>query len=465
MKYRFFLIIGCLAFFSLFKVCADGMVLRPVFDEQTQTEKAYAEEETHQRAFLYYDWASKTERMIIEVRTGMFKGSYAWIIPLTPVSTEPVVQFEEIPAELNTFTQIDRATAPEVSLRTYYVGDYQPRGCVIGCADVLSAGRNVADETDETGQPEVVVWDSGETASFSFSHVSSQTVPDLVAWCSANGYGDLDGITQTVLLYYVERDWSFVLVQGTKNGASSAGCVSLTFSPAERPFFPLAISAPGHRSRMPIDLFVASMDYIEPSAGSAEFLVQAIISGEAGGVSTQLLKYGTDPWYGEVLYSGGIFQDAGAIPAAAEILERALASISLDMQREYEHGDESWWRFYSRSLTVDDESDAIWMSVRGFLSGLSLPSGLVFSRFQRSFDVRDELEDIFFDWRYRAVPFEAHIYAEASVYDPENAGQSAGPDLSLVFGLLIWVSVKTVGRMRHGRRGRVSGKLDAGAGR
>ncbi|MBN1686725.1 MAG: hypothetical protein JW852_08730, partial [Spirochaetales bacterium] len=67
---------------SLFRICADGMILRPVISEtETQEVIAFTEKETRQRAFMYHDPVGEIERLVIEVSTGMFSGPFAWFLP------------------------------------------------------------------------------------------------------------------------------------------------------------------------------------------------------------------------------------------------------------------------------------------------------------------------------------------------------------------------------------------------
>jgi hypothetical protein len=446
------LVIGCLVFFRLQTVFADGMFIRPLIDEETETTIAFIEEETHQRAFLYYDASDEIERLIIEVQTGMFSGNFAWFIPLPPAYTIPDVQVEEIPASSNVFTDLERLTAPAVVLRKYYYGD-RPRGCVLGCEAYSGTDNLVLDENEETQKPDVVVWESGETASFEYTHLSSPTVPALVTWCDTNGYGQPDDSVQAVLLDYVEREWSFVLIQGTKDVETpSGGCVSITFSPAVDPVFPLAISAPGHLSLMAVDLYVVSTDYIEPGRGSPGFTVRAKVYSNPLSVRAELIENDGYPWYVDLFSSFGGFADGNAIPSAADLLAMVLSNQDLLEQRELAAGDGSWWRFFSRTLTVDELDRDVYPPVNEYLQDLLPSAGLVFTRFWRSFSLDEDLEDVFFSEAFDEVPFAGSLNVTADVYDPERASNSAGVDLSLVFGLLIWIAAKMALQIRR-RRG------------
>ena len=451
-KKRVFLLCLCV-FFPFCRIYADGMFLRPEIDETTQTVTgAYAIEETHQRAFLYHDPTTATERLVIEVRTGLFSGLFAWFIPLPPADPAPLVQFEEIPAEANVFTELDRLTAPEMVLRKHYLGDaQQPRGCMFGCGANAVMELGLKDDASETQQPEVTVWDSGETASFTYSHVSSPTVTMLVDWCLDNGYGAPSSSVQNVLSAYVNREWSFVLIRGAKGKKSAYGnCVSLTFSPITTPYFPLAISAPGHKSRMPVDLFVVSPGYIEPDIGTRDLYAQVYLAPGMGFIETYLIEPGAEIWYDQYIHSFAHFADEADIPTPGEILQGVLSDPYIADDRDYRTGTGSWWRFFSGDFRVYD-GDQLTATVLEYLNGLTPPIWMVLSRFQRSFFPGESLEDIRFVPGTGAVPFAGRLYVEVAIYDPEIA-MGAGADISLIVGFAIWSVAKTAARRKR-RRG------------
>lgn len=446
------LIFGCLFFLQVIVAFADGMFIRPIIDEETETTVAFIEEEKHQRAFLYYDAANEIERLVVEVQTGMFSGDFAWFIPVPPAYTTPDVQFEEITATSNVFTELERLTAPEVELRRVYYGAPPSSGCMLGCAVNLGSALG-AGENEETQKPDVVVWESGETASFVFSHVSAPTVPALVSWCVDNGFGEPDDSVQVVLLDYVNRSWSFVLVQGAKDTETpNGGCVSLTFSPAVALVFPLTISAPGHLSPMPIDLYIVSDTYFEPATGTADFSAQAKVYPDPLRVEADFIMDEPDLWlYGSYAPYNSFFDEA-AIPQAAELLDMVLVDQDLREQRENSEGSGSWWRFFSQVLTAEDLSNELYAPVNEYLGDVVPPAEFVFSRFYRWFEPDEELVDVFFtEDDFQDIPFAARLHITADVYDPDRDSSSAGIDLSLGLGLLIWAGAKTAMRMQRRR--------------
>ena len=438
--------------FALIRLSADGMILRPVLDVATQIEQAYAENEMHQRAFIYFDDETLTERLVVEVRTGVFTGPFAWFLPIPPAEVVPDVDFEEISAEENVFTALDRMTASEVILRKHYLADREP-GCIMGCGYQETLGSNsdleTIDEGEDRQEPEVEVWQSGETASFIFSHVSSPDLLSLVDWCDQNGYGLPGEEVQLVLEDYIDRGWTFVIARGIKDlETGHGGCVSLTFSPTDVPYFPLAISAPGHRSSMPIDLFVASPSVLKPQAGVAPLHVQANFSEYY--VDLQLGQPGTEFFSSPNPF--GLYASEDEIPSAGEIFSSVLANWELATLRDSQYGNDSWWLFFSDVCIVDDPNDELGSTAADYLGGLSPAAELILSRFQRSYYADDTLTDVVFMDGGWDVPFTGEMYVDVNVYVGDIDSRSAGGDMSLPLGFALWLTAKVAGKMKRRRK-------------
>ncbi len=467
------------------------------FDEASQTSETLAtasiEAETDQRAFIYYDAATRIQRLVLDVRTAAFAGDFGWIVPIPhqPADAQSFLDTEVVEVDGAGFDELSAATEPTVELVRHYVTETATPGRSGGffaCSAPL-AGDGLPESTssDKTeAELEQRAWGTRSTENYDLSLYSGSDFEAFLSFLEADagfatGTPDIlrrEPAYSALAPYFVgglvEGDdragpFSILILRSTRARDTTPPAVQIDF-PTDVPFFALTVSRPALAEEMNISLLLAGSEAFAPEAAVQAFKLELNMDEASYSVySDELLQKDEDYRFGaEVDFSGEIYYSGRGYYIEDQLsgegfLDDLGAAVRGVVRLESEAG-------YIHDATLSITAGDI-----PFLDGstgdtgteLSSDDELWLSRYRRTATSWEHLSDLTFapvETDGHSPAFTGKTVAHVSVDAEESTAATTGRirDLSILFPLAfpVYISIRRVmrkagrsSRARKARRG------------